>query len=209
LLGQFITTGGGSNYQVNVWYALNGTAVTESTAIFTTSGVNNQVLANIEDLVTVNANDYIQFYWSSQNTYMELLAATAGSSPTRPASPSVNLHVEQIMYTQLGPTGATGATGSTGSTGATGTSITGPTGPTGSTGATGTAGTNGATGATGATGVTGPTGSTGATGSTGTAGATGPTGSTGATGSTGSTGATGSAGTNATAYPDILIFGAM
>ena len=154
--------------------------MTQSTAVFTTSGVNNQVLANIEDLVTVNAGDYIQFYWSSQNTYMELLAVAAGSSPTRPASPSVNLHVEQIMYTILGPTGATGATGATGNTGS-----------------------NGSTGATGATGPTGPTGNTGSNGQTG---ATGATGQTGATGSTGSTGATGP---SASALVDMLWLGAM
>ena len=161
MLGQFITTGGGSNYQVNVWYAVNGTAVTESTAVFTTAGVNNQVLANIEDLVTVNAGDYIQFYWSSQNTYMELLSVASGTSPTRPASASVNLHVEQVTYTILGPTGATGAAGSTGATGSNGT--TGPTGPSGSNGAAG------QTGATGSTGQTGATGSTGATGPAATA----------------------------------------
>jgi hypothetical protein len=206
-LGQFITTGGGSNYQVNVWYALNGTAVTQSTAVFTTSGVNNQVLANIEDLVTVNANDYIQFYWSSQNTYMELLAVTAGSSPTRPASPSVNLHVEQIMYTQLGPTGATGSTGSTGATGNTG--ATGPTGSTGAVGATGAAGATGSTGAAGNTGATGAAGSTGSTGAAGTTGATGPTGPTGAAGNTGATGSTGPTGADASAFPGILLLGGM
>lgn len=96
-LGQFITSGGGSNYAVTVWYTINGGApATGSGFTFTTAGVNNQVLANVEDTNTFNAGDYIQFYWWSQNTYMELLYTAAGSNPTRPFSPSVNLNVFNV-----------------------------------------------------------------------------------------------------------------
>ena len=111
LLGQFITTGGGSNYQVTVWIAQNGTTIPNSAYTFTTGGVNQQVLANIETNIVANAGDYIQFYWSSQNTYMQLLTTAAGSSPTRPFSPSVNLTIGQITYSNLGPTGPTGPAG--------------------------------------------------------------------------------------------------
>lgn len=111
LLGQFITTGGGSNYLVTVWIAQNGTAIPNSAYTFTTGGVGQQVLANIETNIVANAGDYVQFYWSSQNTYMQLLTTAAGSSPTRPFSPSVNLTIGQITYSNLGPTGPTGAAG--------------------------------------------------------------------------------------------------
>jgi hypothetical protein len=107
-LGQFVTTGGGSDYKVTVWYALNGSNVANGSFVFTTSGVNNQVLANVEDAITVSAGDYIQFYWQSNNTYMQLQYVAAASNPTRPASPSVNLNVAQVMYTQLGPAGSSG-----------------------------------------------------------------------------------------------------
>jgi len=97
LLGQFITTGGGSNYAVTVWYTVNGGApATASGYTFTTAGVNNQVLANVEDINTFNAGDYIQFYWWSQNTYMELLTTAANSNPTRPLTPSVNLNIFNV-----------------------------------------------------------------------------------------------------------------
>jgi hypothetical protein len=110
-LGQFVTIGGGNNYQVNVWYAINGTAVANAGYVFTTSGVNNQVLANVEDTLAINAGDTLAFYWSSQNQYMQLQYVAAAGTPTRPASPSAKLNILQTTYTQVGPTGATGATG--------------------------------------------------------------------------------------------------
>jgi len=95
-LGQFITTGGGSNYMVTVWFKLNGTVVPNSAFTFTTAGVNQQVLANLETIYHVNANDYVEFCWSSQNQYMKLLPTAAGTSPTRPESPSVNLVIYNV-----------------------------------------------------------------------------------------------------------------
>jgi hypothetical protein len=55
------------------------------------------------------------------------------------------LSVQQVLYTQVGPSGVTGVTGPTGITGPTGAGVTGVTG---------------ITGVTGVTGVTGPTGPT-------------------------------------------------
>jgi hypothetical protein len=98
-LGQFITTGGGSNYQVNVWYQVNGSAVANAAYVFTTSGVNNQVLANVEDTLALNAGDTLAFFWSSQNQYMQLQYVASASNPTRPASPSAKLNILQITYT--------------------------------------------------------------------------------------------------------------
>ena len=95
-LGQFITAGGGSNYMVTVWFKLNGTVVPNSAFTFTTAGVNQQVLANLETIYNVSANDYVEFCWSSQNQYMKLLPTVAGTSPTRPLSPSVNLVIYNV-----------------------------------------------------------------------------------------------------------------
>ena len=102
-------------------------------------------------MLSLSAGDYVELVWRTSDTRLEFIADTAGTSPTRPAVPSVIVTAHQVMYTQLGPTGATGSTGPAGA-----------------------AGSNGANGATGATGPTGPTGQTGATG-IGATGATGPT----------------------------------
>jgi hypothetical protein len=93
LLGQFAFTGGASNYNITVWRSLNGTAETASASTFTTSSAQNaQTLANVEDIVTVNAGDYYQFYWWSGAGSMSLLATGTANNPARPSSPSVKLN---------------------------------------------------------------------------------------------------------------------
>jgi len=102
-LGQFKFSGGASNYDVTVWYAKNGTNVANSAYTYTlTSAQGSQTLANITDIVTVAAGDYIEFYWytsvapSAGPNGIYLLSTAAGASPTRPASPSVNINTFNI-----------------------------------------------------------------------------------------------------------------
>jgi hypothetical protein len=47
-------------------------------------------------LVQANAGDYYELYWSSADTTAQIHAASAGTSPTRPAIPSVILSVTQV-----------------------------------------------------------------------------------------------------------------
>ena len=96
-LGQFIMNGAGSNYNLTVWYTKNNAAVNDAAYTFTTgSQSGSQVLANITDIISVAAGDYIQLYWWSQNTYMQLVSTASGSSPTRPRSASVNINVFNV-----------------------------------------------------------------------------------------------------------------
>jgi len=97
ILGQFFFSGGASNYNITLWYTKNGQAVDNVSFTYTTTSAQGaQVLGNIEDIITVNAGDYIQFYWWAQATGMTLAPTSAGSNPTRPASPSVNLNVFNV-----------------------------------------------------------------------------------------------------------------
>ena len=93
VLSQAVFTGGASSYDLTVWYSKNGTIVPYSAYTFTVgSGAQNaQTLANVENIFTVNAGDYFQFYWYSPASGVTLKATAAGSNPTRPASPSVNI----------------------------------------------------------------------------------------------------------------------
>jgi hypothetical protein len=125
-------------------------------------------------MLDLSASDYVELVWRTSNTNLEFTHEPAGTSPTRPAVPSLIVTAHQVMYQQIGPTGSTGPTGPQG--------ITGPTGPQGDIGPTGPTGSQGDLGPTGPTGaastVAGPTGPTG---STGDIGPTGPTGSEGPT----------------------------
>jgi len=94
---QLTFTGGASNYNVTVWYTINDVIVPNSAFTFTTTGAqNDQTLATITDTIALAANDYLKFYWWSQATGMKLLATAAGTSPTRPLSPSVNVSIFNV-----------------------------------------------------------------------------------------------------------------
>jgi len=89
VLGQFAFTGGASDYSVVTWVAKNGIIVPNSSRSFTTtSAQNSQTLSNIEDIYSINAGDYLQFYWRAVATGMALTPVAAGSNPTRPAGTS-------------------------------------------------------------------------------------------------------------------------
>ena len=142
----------------SVWLLKNGANVADSNSEFTIYDNNGKLIAALNLVINLNANDYIQLAWSSPDSSMRLLYQAAQTGPTRPATPSAIITVVQVTNALAGPTGATGLTGATGSTG--------PTGPAGPAG--------GPTGATGPTGPSGgPTGPTGPRGDTGPAGAAG------------------------------------
>ena len=96
-LGQFAFTGGANNYNITVWVAKNGVIEANSGFTFTTtSAQSSQVLGNVKDIITMNAGDFLQFYWWSPAAGMALTPTAAGSNPTRPASPSVNVNVFNV-----------------------------------------------------------------------------------------------------------------
>jgi hypothetical protein len=206
-----------ANGSTQIWLRKNGANLADTNSHYDVP--DKQGSAYSSEVFTVNfvlelaASDYIQVYWQTATTSVQLetLAASGGY----PRTPSIIFTATQVMYTNLGPTGSSGPTGPTG---ASGTSITGPTGPTGATGAastvagptgpTGAAGTNGAVGPTGPTGSTGAVGPTGPTGANSTvAGPTGPTGATGAAstivGPTGPTGSIGGSGPTGPTGPSV------
>lgn len=154
---QFDKSDGGKD-NVEVWFLKNGLNVPDSNSLFSLEGNNDKVIGALNLMLTMAANDYIELAWHSADLDLILHHDASGTSPDRPATPSVIITVQQVTNVIAGPTGATGATGATGPTGA---SYTGPTGPAG--------------GPTGPTGPTGPSG--GPTGPEGPAGPTGPAGS--------------------------------
>jgi hypothetical protein len=96
-LGQFAFTGGASNYNITVWIAKNGTIEANSAFTFTTTSAQaSQILGNVKDIITLNAGDFLQFYWWSPAAGMALTPTATGSNPTRPASPSVNVNVFNV-----------------------------------------------------------------------------------------------------------------
>jgi uncharacterized protein (DUF2345 family) len=151
---QFDKTDGGKD-DVSVWLKKNSVNVADTNSIFSLEGNNDKLIAALNLMIDLSANDYIQLMWASADTAMGLHYDGPQTSPTRPATPSAIITVQQVTNALAGPTGATGPTGAQGDTGPTGPAgpAGGPTGPTGATGPSG-----GPTGPTGPRGDTGPAG---------------------------------------------------
>jgi len=103
LTAQFRFSGGASNYNVTVWYSLNGTTADRSGRTFLlTSGQGSQTMAHLIDIVTVTAGQYVQFYWwtdvapSSGPNGIYLYSTGVGSNPTRPSTPCISLNVFNV-----------------------------------------------------------------------------------------------------------------
>lgn len=157
---QFDKTDGGKD-DVSVWLLKNSVNVADTNSEFSIHDNNGKLIAALNLMISLKANDYIQLAWASADINMRLHYIGTQTSPTRPATPSAIITVQQVTNALIGPTGPTGSTGPSGLNGDTG--ATGPTGPAG-----------GPTGATGPTGPAGgPTGPTGPRGDTGPAGAAG------------------------------------
>jgi hypothetical protein len=144
----------------------------------------DKIIAALNFMLELNANDYIEIAWHSADLNMFLHHDAAGASPTRPETPSVIITVQQVMNTMTGPQGAQG--------------------PTGAQGPQGTSGTNGAQGAQGTPGTPG-----GAQGSQGQQGAQGPPGgpqgAQGPQGNQGNQGNQGPAGDGPVAYSALAL----
>jgi hypothetical protein len=95
---QLSFTGGASSpYNVTIWFTIDDVIVPNSAFTFTTTGAqNDQTLGRISDTITLNAGQYIKFYWWSAVTGMKLFSTPVGTNPTRPLSPSVNFTIFNV-----------------------------------------------------------------------------------------------------------------
>jgi hypothetical protein len=90
-----------STEDVDVWFRVNGTDIPKSNSIFglaprKTASDPYHIIAAINYYAQVAANDYIQLMWRASNTAITIKAQGAQTSPTRPATPSAIVTVNQI-----------------------------------------------------------------------------------------------------------------
>ena len=110
---QLDRTSGTGTDTIDIWFSKNGTNLPDSNTRITVSGSAEQAknVAAWNYQLELNAGDYVQIYWTSPDANIALVYGAPSSNPTRPAIPSVIATAQQVMYTQVGPTGATGAGG--------------------------------------------------------------------------------------------------
>ena len=125
---QFDKTDGGKD-DVSVWFLKNGVNIPDSNSIFSLEGNHDKLIAALNLMVTLGVNDYIQIAWASADTDMSLHFDGAGTSPTRPQTPSVIITLQQVANNIAGPQGPQGPQGEEGPVGPQGDE--GPEGPPG------------------------------------------------------------------------------
>ena len=80
-------------HDVDVWAAINGTNIANSNSRFSVpnshGGVDGHLIAALNLFLAMQAGDYVELYWHTTNTAVSVEYLSAGSSPTRPATPSV------------------------------------------------------------------------------------------------------------------------
>jgi len=80
-------------HDANVWIRVNGTDVVGSDSLISVpnkhGGVNGHTIAAWNYFVQLNAGDYVELWWSTDDTKVSLQYYAAGTSPTRPTTASV------------------------------------------------------------------------------------------------------------------------
>jgi hypothetical protein len=89
------SSGNSSSKDIYTWLRKNGTDVVRSTRIVSLSGNGTYNPVLISEIVSLDANDYIEIMFASTNTNVSLNAAPA--TAFSPAAPAANLVVAQVQ----------------------------------------------------------------------------------------------------------------
>lgn len=92
---QVFKTSGGTS-KIDIWLCKNGSNVANTNTEMEVSGNSHGSVAAWNFFVNAAAGDYYELCWSSSDTTMLLDYQAAGTSPTRPAIPSVILTVNKV-----------------------------------------------------------------------------------------------------------------
>lgn len=94
-------------HTARVWLRKNGSDYPNSTSIYDIHGAHGgndgSTVATNTLVGTAAAGDYVQMMWSADSTNVSIQHTDAGVSPTRPATPSVILSIDQVMFSATAP----------------------------------------------------------------------------------------------------------
>lgn len=92
---QFHNTGGGGMGQtVEIWFVKNGTAIPDSNTRIAVNTNSPYVIAAWNLFQKLNANDYVQMYWATDNHHIQMAHNTGTMGG--PAIPSAIITVNQV-----------------------------------------------------------------------------------------------------------------
>ena len=99
---QFVSTENNATQpsEVNIWFRLNGVDIIESNSQYTIptqhGGHDGKLIAALNFIQAVNAGDYIELIWQTENTNISIQTLPAGTTPITPVTPSVIFTAIQI-----------------------------------------------------------------------------------------------------------------
>jgi archaellum component FlaF (FlaF/FlaG flagellin family) len=94
---QFNRTNSGTD-TITIWFAYTGSSVANSaTDVVLTGGASvNATVASWNYVLPMSASSYVQIYWSTPDTHVEMSTVGTRTLPTRPAVPSIIATLTQI-----------------------------------------------------------------------------------------------------------------
>jgi len=97
---------GNKNYNVDVWFRLNGVDIPDSNSTYwiasKNSTVNGELIAAVNYVLSLAAGDYIQLMWAVSDVDISIATLPATSSPTVPRTPGVIVTVTPITEVGIG-----------------------------------------------------------------------------------------------------------
>ena len=86
----------GPDATVTIWAKVNGNDVDRSSSTLGLVSNSTYQLPFVSYILDLNANDYVEFYFSSDNQYVQLTTLSGLTTPTRPVSPSLIVVAKQV-----------------------------------------------------------------------------------------------------------------
>lgn len=90
----------GTATEATIWLRKNGVDVPSTSGDVYMQSNGNKLLPAWNYVLELNANDYIQLYWSADNTAVSLLATGPSTTPVHPAIPSAIITMTQVQFNQ-------------------------------------------------------------------------------------------------------------
>ena len=85
-----------ANKTLDIWFRVNGTDVPRSNTKVKIGGANDEKKFCVNVSVSVTAGQYIEAVMSGDSTALSIQSTAAGTTPTRPITPSIFLTIDRF-----------------------------------------------------------------------------------------------------------------
>lgn len=91
-----VTDTAAANKTLDIWARKSGTDVANSNVKTFITSTNDRLTTSMSMIIDMTAGQYLELWANGDSTTLSLLANAAGTTPTRPVTPSIFLTVQKI-----------------------------------------------------------------------------------------------------------------